>query len=166
MPQPYPGLSPEQLAVARALAEAPEWSWGSHSVGLRPDGALVEVMPGRALGMHRSVAQGLVPLITDPVVLGYLITRLEEACGAEVRWATGRGGEPERPSWWCSLEAGPRRRIWEGGSLGEPVGQALLARWEALRRREHSARAHLMGRERPTPARERLPAQPARERAA
>lgn len=156
MPQPYPGLRPEQLAIARALAEAPEWSWSSHTVALRPDGARVEVMPGRALGMHRGAGAGLVPMITDPAVVGDLVARLEIACGEEVTWAGGLRATANPPVWWCALTAGERQRAWEGGSMGEVLGAALLARWEALRRRERSIRDQLSGRERRLSTRDRL----------
>lgn len=157
VPQPYPGLSPAQVAVASALVAAPEWAWGSHSVGLRPDGALVEIVPGRALGMHPEATRGMLPLLTDPVVLGHLMSRLDEACGEEVAWTQGRAGPGER-RWWCALEAGARRRRWEGESMGEVLGAALLARWEALRRRAESTRDRLAGRERApgSSARDRL----------
>lgn len=148
MPDPYPGLTPAQLSVARALVEAPEWRWGTHSIGLRKDGALVEVMPGRALGMHAGASDGLVPLITDPLVVGYLFERLEQACGEEVLISNGQRRGPIR--WWCALEAGSHKREWEGSCLGEALGGALLARWDALRRRERSTRARLSGREPPT----------------
>lgn len=133
MPSSYSGLSPAQVTLARGLLTSPRWTWGAHTVALRPDGAIVELLPGRAMSREQALQQGLVPLITDPIVLAHLLTLLETACGEAVTFTLRRQVDPEgQISFACDLEAGAHRRSWEGSCAGEAVALALVARWRAL----------------------------------
>lgn len=131
MQTPYPSLTPAQVEIAVALVACPQWRWGSGTTALRADGALVEIMPGRAMGMERSAMVGLLPLLTDPAVVGHLTAALDAACGPQVRWSCGRQGA----SYEAHLEAGPHRRSWTGTCLGEALAGALVARWWAMGRK-------------------------------
>lgn len=131
MPTPYQPLTPVQISIATSLVRNPRWSWGSPTTAVRPDGGLVDVMPGRPVAMNPQGAAPLLPLLPDPGVVGHLLGLLETACGEEVTWSVGRrAGGP----WWCRLERGAHARSWEGTCLGEAVGAALEARWAALSR--------------------------------
>ena len=124
---PYPGLTPAQVEVARALVASPRWTGIPHLCALRPDGSLVQ------LTAHSRAwpAEG-VPYLPDAVVLGHVLELLQRACGAEVGLAFGTLPSGRR---YCTLRAGDRVRTWEGDLLAEAVGAALVARWAALDRR-------------------------------
>ena len=97
------------------------------------DGALLEVSPGRALSREQALQEGLVPLITDPIVLGHLLTMLEAACGQAVSFSVQRERGPDGAlTFTCALSSGDHHRAWEGTCVGEAVAQALVARWRAL----------------------------------
>ncbi len=129
-------LTPAQLAAARALVAHARWTWGSHTIGLRPDGALVEMRPGQAMTRERALADGLVPLLSDPIVTAHLLTALDAACGPEIGLTMARDlGEDGAPRFTCTLSAGSYQRSWTGSCLGEALASALLARWGAMDRR-------------------------------
>ncbi len=129
----YTGLTPAQVTVARGLLTSTRWTWGAHTVALRPDGALLEISPSRGLSREQALQEGLVPLITDPVVLGHLLAMLEQACGQTVSFSVQRERGPDGAlSFTCTLSSGDHRRAWTGACVGEAVAQALIARWRAL----------------------------------
>lgn len=140
MAQRYNGLSPSQVAVSAALVASARWGWGSGTTGLTEGGALVEIMPGRPVAMNSLASQGLIPMLTEPNVMGHLMSLLAVACGAEVSWSVGQRGGSEA---WCALEAGGHRREWTGTCLGEALAGALVARWTALDRRDEARREAL-----------------------
>lgn len=138
----YAGLPPAQIALGRALVACPQWRWRTGMVGVNQRGGVVEVMAGRPLVMDGGEQAELLPLLSDPGVLGHLMTALAAACGGQVSWTCGQRSGPDGERFWCRLEAGPHTREWEGACQGEAVAGALSARWIAMARSQPAPRPH------------------------
>lgn len=124
---PYPGLTPTQLAIAQTLAVNPRWTSRPGLCALRADGSLVESQVASDWP-----ASG-VPYLPDAIMTGHLLELLVEACEGVVQVEFGT--RPGRRCYATLRALGGYERTWEGDLVAEVLGAALLARWAAMDRR-------------------------------
>lgn len=125
MPEPYPGLSPAQQQLGRALTTNRRWRGRVGLCALRADGSVVELRTANPW------PKGGLLLFSDEVCLGHLLELLVEAAGSLVSHELG----VRRGRSYCTLRApGGHERTFYGETMGEVVGAALAARWAALDR--------------------------------
>lgn len=127
MATPYPGLTAAQVTLGQALVAHRRWRGRAGLCALRADGSLLELRSA-----EMTWPAGGVPYLTDSATLGHLLDLLcaatEGVADVEMGKRAGRA--------YCTLSApGGRERTWEGDVVAEVVGQALLARWEAMDRK-------------------------------
>jgi len=117
---PYHPLTPAGALVAKALLQAPGWTWPSRSMAVFHDGRLEEIRGAPPIA-------DVVPHLGDAGTVGGLLGQLADACGDKVRWEVGCN-PVSSPPFWLRLKAGEHEREWHGQSVGEVVSLALIAR--------------------------------------
>lgn len=144
-------MTPDMIALARALVALPGWEWRPGMVALpesHPDERWLLAWADPAAGWHGGgvqthhphkewavghdehdpieLGQGWVPDLLDPATGGVMLDMLARRGGA---WSAGR--YEETWDWWVSLRDGAEAHVLVEPSLAAACARAMVARGRA-----------------------------------